>query len=285
MSSCLVMEGGAMRGLFTAGVLDSFMAAGLTFDAAIGVSAGATFGCNLKSRQRGRVLRYNRRFCRDWRYCSVRSLLLTGDLYGARFCYETLPFSLDPFDTASYRANPMAFFIVATDADTGEAVYRRVDFDQPADMDWIRASASMPVVSRPVEIGGRRFLDGGVADPIPFRWALDQGFDRVVAILTQPADYVKPPLSHPRLFSALLRRTPAIAARLRDRSERYNRQKADILALAEAGRVQVIQPESPLNIGAVCHRPEELDRVYQLGLKAGETFLQQTSSQEQEARK
>ena len=123
----LILEGGAMRGLFTAGVLDVFMENGIAFDGAIGVSAGAVFGCNYKSGQLGRTLRYNLRFCRDWRYCSARSLLLTGDLFGAKFCYYTLPMELDKMDYEAYAQNPMPFYVVCADTQTGQPVYQRCD--------------------------------------------------------------------------------------------------------------------------------------------------------------
>ena len=140
-----------MRGLFTAGVIDVFMENGIEFSAAVGVSAGAAFGCNLKSRQIGRVLRYNKRFCRDKRYCSMQSLIKTGDLYGADFCYRELPEVLDPFDKETYEQNPMAFYVVCTDVLTGKPVYKRVDKADEEGFLWMRASASMPMVSRPAD--------------------------------------------------------------------------------------------------------------------------------------
>ena len=147
----LVMEGGAMRGLFTAGVIDVFMENHIEFSAAVGVSAGAAFGCNLKSRQAGRALRYNKRFCRDKRYCSLHSLLKTGDLYGADFCYREIPEELDIFDKEAYEQNPMAFYVVATDVYTGKPVYKRLDKVDENCYLWMRASASMPMVSKAVE--------------------------------------------------------------------------------------------------------------------------------------
>ena len=123
MKRGLVLEGGAMRGLYTAGVMDALLEAGIAFDGAVGVSAGACFGCNYKSRQPGRVLRYNTRFCADPEYHSLRSLVRTGDLYGADFCYRRIPEELDPFDWDSYEENPMAFFAACTDLETGEAVF------------------------------------------------------------------------------------------------------------------------------------------------------------------
>ena len=139
----LIMEGGAMRGLFTCGVIDVFMENDITFDAAIGISAGAVFG---------RPLRYNTTYCRDKRYCSLESLIKTGDLYGVDFCYRELPEELDVFDKQAFKENPMKFYVGATDAETGEAVYHLCTDGEQTDMDWMRASASMPMVSRPVEI-------------------------------------------------------------------------------------------------------------------------------------
>ena len=143
MKSALIMEGGAMRGLFTCGVIDVLMEREIEFDAAAGISAGAVFGCNFKSRQIGRPYRYNIRYCRDPRYCSFRSLLLTGDLYGADFCYRELPDELDPFDYRTYRENPMPFYVGATDIQTGEIVYRDCKTGTGTDLQWLQASASM----------------------------------------------------------------------------------------------------------------------------------------------
>ena len=150
MKTGLVLEGGAMRGLFTAGVIDVWMEAGVRFDGLVGVSAGACFGCNYKSRQPGRVIRYNTRFAKDPRYCSWWSLFRTGDIFNAEFCYHTLPEELDPFDAATFESDPMEFHLSVTDAKTGKPVYRKIDKVDADAFEWIRASASMPLVSRPV---------------------------------------------------------------------------------------------------------------------------------------
>ena len=270
----LVMEGGAMRGMFTTGVIDVFMENGITFDGAIGVSAGAVFGCNYQSRQIGRPLRYNKRFCRNWRYCSFRSLLLTGNLYGAKLCYDLIPHKLDPFDTDTFKSNPMKFYVVATDVETGEAVYHLCIDGDETDMDWFQASASMPVASRPVMINGRGYLDGGVADPIPLTYFQSIGYDRCVALLTQPETYVKQPQKHMGLISLATRKYPQIAARLADRHERYNRTTAMIREEERAGQVLVIRPPEPLNIGPVCKEPDELQRVYDIGRRTAERYLE-----------
>ena len=191
MKKGLVMEGGGMRGLFTAGVIDVFMENGIEFDGAAGVSAGAAFGCNIKSRQPGRVLRYNMAYCKDSRFCSMRSLLKTGDMFGAEFCYHTLPYELDLFDTEVYDTNPMEFHVVCTDVETGLPVYKNCMKADHIAMEWFRASASMPLVSRVVEVDGYKMLDGGIADSIPIAYFKSIGYDRNVVILTQPKEYRK----------------------------------------------------------------------------------------------
>ena len=187
----LVLEGGAMRGLFTAGVMDTLMEKNIRFDGLIGVSAGAAFGCNYKSRQIGRVLRYNKRFCRDKRYCSLFSLLKTGDLFGADFCYRRLPDELDPFDRETYNNDPMAFYLVCTDVHTGLAHYQSCPVVDEKCFEWMRASASMPLVSRIVKVENGEYLDGAIADSIPLRFFETQGYSKNVVVLTQPAGFNK----------------------------------------------------------------------------------------------
>ena len=186
MKTGLVLEGGAMRGLFTAGIIDVLLENNITVDGAIGVSAGAAFGCNYKSKQIGRGLRYNKRFCNDKRYCGLYSLLTDGNIYSKKFCYEDVPLKYDVFDFESYKKNPMDFYIVCTDIVSGEGVYHKFTGDEPSRFEWIRASASMPMVSEIVEIDGRKFLDGGMADSIPIKYFESIGYDRNIVILTQP---------------------------------------------------------------------------------------------------
>ncbi len=191
MKKGLVMEGGAMRCMFTAGVIDTLMKEKIKFDGAIGGSAGAAFGCNYKSRQIGRVLRYNMKYARDPRLSSWQSWLKTGDLYGADFCYRELPVKLDIFDTSAFQKNPMDFWCVATDINNGEAIYHKLILGKEADLQWIRASSSIPVFARPVEIGSRKYWDGGISDSIPIKFFEKIGYQKNVVILTQPLSYRK----------------------------------------------------------------------------------------------
>lgn len=271
----LVLEGGAMRGMFTNGVTDVMMENGIRYDGMIGVSAGAAFGCNYKSGQIGRSIHYNKRFCRDWRYVSVRSWLLTGDLYGAKFCYHRLPKTLDPFDVETFRDNPMEFWCVCTNADTGEAVYHKCTTGDETEMDWIRASASMPVASRPVKLDGMRLLDGGIADSIPLRFFEERGYEKNVVVLTQPESYVKQPQKAMGLIRFCCRSYPAVTRRLEARHLEYQREVSYVKKEEQAGRAFVIRPDAALNIGSICHDPDELERVYQLGRQKAEQILPQ----------
>lgn len=261
-----------MRGMFTCGVLDVLMAHGVAFDGAAGISAGAVFGCNYKSRQPGRAIRYNKRYCSDPRYCSLRSLIATGDLYGADFCYRALPDELDVFDRAAFRANPMEFWVGATDVDTGRALYHRCADGGAEDMLWMRASASMPLVSRVVEAGGHRLLDGGIADAVPYRAMMDRGYDRNVIVLTQPAGYRKKPAS--RLLVRALRKYPKLAEAMAARHLMYNRQMDELDAMADA---LIIRPPRALDIRRTEKDPAELERVYQIGRQAAEARLDEVA--------
>jgi predicted patatin/cPLA2 family phospholipase len=274
MKTALILEGGAMRGMLTCGVTDVFLENGIEFDGAAGISAGAAFGCNFKSRQAGRAIRYNKRYGRDPRYCSLRSLLKTGDLYGVDFCYREIPDVLDPFDRRAFRENPMAFYVGATDVMTGEAVYHRLADGGDADIQWMRASASMPLVSRPVALDGQLLLDGGIVDPVPFAYMEGLGYDRCVAILTQPKGYRKQPARGMALFRLGLRKYPAVAEAMAVRHERYNAQMRQIDEREAAGALLVIRPESSLGISRTESNPDALERVYRLGRAQGEKRLE-----------
>lgn len=268
MKTGLVLEGGAMRGLFSAGVIDVMMEEGITFDGLVGVSAGASFGCNYKSHQPRRVLRYNLRYGKDPRYLGLRSLLTTGNLIGAEFAYHTLPMELDIFDTATFESDPMEFHLVCTDVDTGQPAYYRMDRVTYESLEWMRASASMPVVTRPVRVDdGRRMLDGGIADSIPLRYFQQCGFERNIVVLTQPRDYRKSPAKE-WLFKLLMPYSPAIAKAMGRRHEMYNSQLDYISEQEKLGNTLIIAPDAPLPIGRVEMNPAKMKEVYNIGRTA-----------------
>lgn len=269
MKKGLVLEGGAMRGLFTSGILDVMMEAGIEPDGLIGVSAGAAFGCNYKSRQPGRAIRYNKRYARDKRYCSWQSWLKTGDLFNAEFGYHVIPKKYDLFDDKAFEQNPMEFYAVCTDVETGLPVYKKLEESTPLTYDWIRASASMPLASKVVELEGMKVLDGGVADSIPLQYFESIGYDRNVVILTQPEGYVK---EHNRLMPLMriaLKKYPKMIEALDQRHIMYNRQLDYVRQAELEGRCIVIRPDAKLPIGHISHDPEEMQRVYELGRDTG----------------
>ena len=270
MKKGLILEGGAMRGLFSAGVMDVLMENGVEFDGLIGVSAGACFGCNYKSRQIGRALRYNTAYCADPRYCSFRSLIKTGDLYGAEFCYHYLPRKLDPFDEAAFNANPMEFYVVCTDVESGKAVYRPLNQANGSYMEWIRASASMPLVSRMVELEGRKYLDGGIADSVPLKYFESIGYARNIVVLTQPVDYLKSPNKLLPLMKMRLRKYPKLIETIANRHRVYNETSRYIRQREQDGSLLVIRPDEKLPVGRVEHDPEKLRLAYELGRRAAE---------------
>ena len=258
-----------MRGLFTAGVLDAWMENDVVFDAIIGVSAGACFGCNFKSRQPGRVIRYNVRFARDPRYCGLGSLLRTGDLFNAEFCYRTLPETLDPFDGAAFEASPIPFYISVTDVKDGSPVYRRLERADRNAFDWIRASASMPLVSRPVPVAGGLYLDGGLSDGLPLQYFESIGYGRNVVVTTRPREYRKRPARGLWLMRPFLRRYPAVVRALETRHVRYNATLDHLAEREKTGAALVVAPPAALAIGRVCHDPDEMRRAYGIGRDAG----------------
>lgn len=265
MKTGLVMEGGAMRGMYTAGVLDVFMEEGISFDGAIGVSAGACFGCNIKSKQPGRAIRYNKRYCKDKRYGYFRSVLKTGDIYDTELCYRLIPEEYDPFDFDTYEKNPMAFYAVVTDADTGLPVYHRCDSLRGKEMDWIRASASMPMVSNIVEIDGKSYSDGGTADSVPLAYFQSIGYDRNVVILTRPDGYVKKKSRFRLLTSLALRKYPNLALALNERPKRYNDNIRYVRKQEKEGRAFVIAPKEALGVRRTEHDPNILEMAYRQG--------------------
>ena len=265
MKTGLIMEGGAMRGMFTAGVLDVLMENGLVTDGAIGVSAGAVFGCNYKSHQIGRVIRYNTEYCNDKRYASFKNLVKTGNLYSEQFCYHEVPEKLDPFDEAAFAASPMDFFVVCTDVKTGEPIYHKCRKGDAEDVLWMEASASMPLAAKIVKIGHYGLLDGGVADSIPVRFFESIGYKRNLIILTQPKGYIKKKNKFLPAIRAKYFRYPAFVEAVADRHERYNETLSYISMLEQSGKDYVIRPPIPLEIGAMERDPAQLRRVYETG--------------------
>lgn len=275
MKKGLVLEGGAMRGLFTAGVLDVLMEHDIWPDGVIGVSAGAAFGCNMKSKQPGRALRYNKNLVNDWRYSSLRSFLTTGDYFGGDYAYHYVPRHIDYFDIDTFSKNFMEFWVVCTNVDTGKAEYKRlteVDYDS---LEYIRASASMPIAARIVTVDGKKMLDGGIADSIPLRFFQQQGYEKNLVILTQPAGYVKKRSPLMPLMRMWLRRHPRIVQALEDRPAMYNAELDYIKEEESRGKTLVLRPRNKLTIGHISHNPDDMQMTYDQGREVALEHLEE----------
>ncbi len=261
----LVLEGGGMRGIFTAGVLDVFMEHGLTFDGLIGVSAGAIHGCSFVSGQHGRSIRYYKKYCGDDRFMGIKSLLRTGEIVNEKFCYHDIPERLDPYDYQAFKASPTKFFVTCSNVETGRPEYLQIT-DMKRQIDYIRASASLPFVSKVVKVDGMKLLDGGCTDSIPVRAFRRMGYRSNVLVLTQPADYVKQP-EKKDLSWLVYWRYPAFRRAMKNRPQDYNHTLSYIRRLEKQGSVFVIRPEKDLGIGRLETDPQQIQRVYDLGRK------------------
>ncbi len=261
----LVLEGGAMRGMYTAGVLDTFLEHNICADGVVGVSAGALFGMNYLSGQHGRVIRYNKKFNSDKNYMGLRPLLREGNIVSTQYAYDDVPKRLDPFDDQAFKNSGVPFYAVVTNLENGEAEYIliRSVFEQ---MDTLRASGSMPYVSRPVSVDGKLYLDGAIKDSIPFEWMEKQGYDRLIVILTRDANYRKKPMSP--LFAALrYGKFPHFKQAMLERHNMYNSSVELLGEWEKQGKAFVIRPSEPLEIGRTEKNPERLQAVYNLGVK------------------
>lgn len=266
MKKGLVMEGGAMRGLFTAGVLDVFMENGIEFDGAAGISAGAVFGSNFKSRQIGRTLRYNKRFCNDKRYGSFSSWLKTGNAFDVEFCYNTIPNELDVFDRKTFTENKLEFWVGATNAITGKEEYHLCTDGGENDIEWMRASASIPVVSQLVEVDGMLLTDGGTADSIPYRFMTEkQGYEKCVTILTREPGYTKKKNKLMPLLKCILKKYPKLVEAIAERHTRYNALCEYMEGRVTVGENYIIRPPFALKVSKMEKNPDKLDAVYQIG--------------------
>ncbi|MCC8102921.1 MAG: patatin family protein [Clostridiales bacterium] len=269
----LVLEGGAMRGMYTAGILDVMMENQIKINGAIGVSAGALFGVNYLSGQNGRVIRYNKRFNSDKNYMGILPLLKEGNIISTEYAYHDVPYELDVFDDAAYRkaAEEIPFYAVVTEVETGKPKYVRIR-SVYKQMDVLRASASMPFVSKPVKLGDSRYLDGGISDSVPFEWMYRNEYDRLIVVLTRDLSYRKEPMS-PALIKVCYRKYPQLQSQLLRRHTVYN-DAIEALKKREAdGQAFVIRPSVPIKIGRIESDPSRLQAVYELGLNDGEAQI------------
>ncbi len=270
--TAFLLEGGGMRGLYTAGVLDVFLDENIETDCILGVSAGALFSTNYKSRQRGRTLRYNLKYVNDKNYMSLYSLITTGDLVNREFCYITIPTQLDIFDNETYMSTPEDFYCVVTNIETGKPEYIKLT-DLAEQMDTLRASGSLPFVSRPVEVDGKKYLDGGIADSIPIEKILEMEYEKIVVVLTRHGNYRKEEkgMAPAKIF---YHKYPKLIEALNKRNSEYNRQIEIVDKLEKEGRIFVIRPSEELKLSRIEKDTEKLQAVYDVGIKDAKACIE-----------
>lgn len=269
----LILEGGGMRGVYTAGVLDAFLEENIEFSSIYGVSAGSCHACSYMSKQKGRAYRVNVDYLDDPNYCGVKSYLKTGNVFGADMLYSQIPNVLDPFDYEEFKKYPGKFFAVLTNEETGEPEYIRVK-DLKKQMWAVRASSSLPLVSKTVVVKGRHYLDGGIADSIPIRRSIEAGNEKNVVILTREDSYRKAPNELMPLMKLRYSHSKAFLEKAENRHIRYNETLDYLKKEEEEGRVFIIRPSEKVNVGRVEKNKDKLEHLYNIGLEDGRKSME-----------
>ena len=260
----LVLEGGAMRGLYSAGILDELLDTKIKVDCIIGVSAGALFGVNYVSKQKGRALRYNKNYANDKRYMSLRSLITTGNLVNTKFAYHELPTKLDIFDEETYSKSKIDFYATVTNIETGKAEYKKI-INATLQVDELRASGSMPFVSKPVKLKDGLYLDGALADSIPVPKMKEMGYDKIIVVLTKPEGYKKK--KRPEFIAKLFyKKYPNLVNAINTRYKVYNETMDTIEQLEKNKEIFVFRPSKDLKISRVEKDVDKLQAMYDLGI-------------------
>ena len=258
-----VLEGGAMRGLYSAAVLDVFMQNGINTDAIYGVSAGALFGINFKSKQIGRAIRYNLKYAHEKNYMGLYSLITTGNIMNEKFCFDRIVNELDKFDFDTFNASPIDFYAVVTNVETGKAEHIKIT-DSRAQLEVLRASGSMPFVSKLVEIDGKKYLDGAISDPIPFKKVLEEGYEKIVVVLTRSKQDPKHKEKLP--YNWFYRKYPNFIKCAEKQLDVYNESLDLIREYEKQGKIVVLRPSKNLNVARVEKNLQKLKAIHQLGV-------------------
>lgn len=263
----MVLEGGAMRGIFTTGVLDTMLENNIEIDGIIGVSAGALFGINYFSKQKGRAIRYNKKYLGDKRYISTHSLLTTGNLVNKDFTFYKLTKELDPLDNETFINSNKDFYVTATNIETGEPEYLKINnvYEQ---LEEFRASSAMPFASEIIEINNKKYLDGGISDSIPLDKCISLGYDKIIVILTQPLGFQKPPLDNKQLKMIKLKyhKYPNLIYAMQQRYIKYNKTLEKIIDLENKKEIFVIRPSKKINLDIKNTDLNKLDEIYNMGI-------------------
>ena len=264
----LVLEGGGMRALFTAGVLDALLdVKELDIDGIVGVSAGALFGANYVSGQKERAIRYNKKYARDKRYMGLHSWITTGNAVNKDFAFYELPFKLDVFDQEKFKESKIEFHVVMTNVENGQAEYVLIEdvFEQ---MEYLRATSALPFASKIIEINGKKYLDGGISDSIPIDYCQSLGYDKIILVLTRPENtYKEDKLNF--LYKLVYRKYPNLVERLINMGKDYEVVLKKIKDLETEKKIFVIRPPKVLKIGRLEKNEDKIQNVYDIGLNTG----------------
>ena len=263
----LVLEGGGMKGIFTAGVLDFLLDKKILFSSVYGVSAGACHMTSYIAGQRGRAFDISVDYLDTRWYCGIPSLVTTGNLFNTDVAYSLIPNDLNPFDNEAYEKYEGSAYAVVTDVETGKADYLRIKSCRGKNMDRIRASASLPLVARMVEIDGRKYLDGGLSDAIPLERSIMSGNDKNLVVLTKEVGYVRTPIPSAELAMLKVRYAgyPNVWKLMRNRDIRYNRQLQHVLDMEKEGKAFVLRPQHKSNTKRIDKNPDHLKELYYEG--------------------
>lgn len=259
-----MLEGGALRGIYTAGVIDYLLENDFKFDTVIGVSAGALFGCNYISKQKGRALRYNLKYRHNKNYMGFYSLITTGNIMNEKFCFDDLVNKLDKFDYDTFKKNKTKFYAVVSNLDTGKAEYKLVtDMRDKNQIEYLRASGSMPIISKIVNIDNNKYLDGGMTDSIPVDWAL-KDYDKVVVVSTRAIEYRKKK-SPIWPYKLVYRKYPKFIESVKNRWIDYNKVQDRLIELEKDNKIFVIRPSYSTGISRLEKNLDKIKEQYNLG--------------------
>ena len=269
--TALVLEGGAMRGMYTAAVLDVLMDEGVKVDAIYATSAGVLFGVNYLSGQRGRAIRYNKRFARDKRYMGIHSLITSGNIINKDFAFYEVPFTLDVFDQEAYSRSETKMVATVTNVHTGGVEYIEVK-DVLKQMEVLRAASAMPFVSQMVELDGQLYLDGGLSDSIPLKKCQEDGYERIIVVETRPKGYRKLK-TNPIAAKLFYSKYHNLVDTINNRYIAYNSILEEIDELDERGEIVLVRPSKELHLGRVESNPDRLQEMYDLGIGDAKSLL------------
>ena len=264
----LVLEGGGMRALFTAGVLDALLdVKELDVDGIVGVSAGALFGANYVSEQKERAIRYNKKYARDKRYMGFYSWITTGNAVNEEFAFYEIPFKLDVFDQEKFKQSKIDFYVVMTNVESGKPEYVLIK-DVFKQMEYLRATSALPFASKIIEINGKKYLDGGISDSIPIDYCEGLGYDKIILVLTRPKNTHKEDKLN-FLYKLVYRKYPNLLERLINMGKDYEVVLKKIEDLENKKKIFVIRPPKVLKIGRLEKNEDKIQNVYDIGLNTG----------------